>query len=100
MKITNEHNSYVRQFDYFDLSSGHRHALENIQDGDLRAATYTVADGNTLSTPTINRFYYDKNVTDVGFVPHNPAYQTVFTMPTSPRIVENSHVQPYDEPER
>lgn len=104
MKITNEHNSYVRQFDYFDLSSGHQADLNNIRGGDLRGAIYTVSEGSTLSTPSVNKFYYDKEVTDVGYIPNNKAYQSSFTLPTSNANqagVNNSNyhsnVQPYAE---
>ena len=97
MKITNEHNSYVRQLDYFDLSSGHQAELNNIRGGDLRPAIYSVSDASTLSTPTVNKFYYDKEVTDVGFIPHNHVYQPVYTVPNTHHVgIANSNVQPYE----
>lgn len=42
---------------------------------------YSVSDSSTMSTPSVNKFYYDRNVTDVGFVPRTTAYQTTYSVP-------------------
>ena len=42
---------------------------------------YTVSEGSTLSTPSVNKFYYDKEVTDIGYTPANKAYQPTFQSP-------------------
>lgn len=66
----------MRQQDYFDLSSGHQNELNNIRGlPDTRAAMYQTSEASTLSTPSIHKFYYDRDIVDVGYTPTNDAYR-------------------------
>lgn len=65
---------------------------------------YKISDNNTLTTPSINKFYYDRNVVDVGYVPTNEAYRIQYG-PNYKRgkVINNdttnqqySTVKPYD----
>lgn len=69
----------MRRNDYFDLSSGHKAELEGIKGLDTRPANYALTDTSTLSTPSINKFYYDKEVKDIGFITRNSAYQETYS---------------------
>lgn len=74
----------MRQHDYFDLSTGHENELRNLKGlTDVRGANYGVEDGSTLSTPSINKFYYDREIVDVGYVPANTAYRTQYSVPVT-----------------
>jgi hypothetical protein len=46
---------------------------------DVKGAYYGVDESSTLSTPSINKFCYDRNVVDVGFVPKTTAYRTDYS---------------------
>ena len=46
---------------------------------DVKGAYYGVDESSTLSTPSINKFCYDRNVVDVGFVPKTTVYRTDYS---------------------
>lgn len=53
--------------------------MEAIRGLDTNPAKYTVSDSSTMSTPSINKFYYDRDVKDVGFHPSHQAYQGTYS---------------------
>ena len=88
--MTNEHNSYVRQYDYFDLSNNHQEELRKLNGlPDTRGAMYNVSESSTLSTPTVNRFCYDRNITDISYLPRTMEYRSVY--PNEKHIVNVQH---------
>lgn len=61
------------------MSRGHQAELNNLKGlPDKRAAMYATSDGSSTSTPSIQRFYYDRNITDVSYTPANDAYKSNF----------------------
>lgn len=61
--VTNEHNTYVRRNDYFDLSN-EIHAKPN-NAADVDYANYATPDEFDMRTPPVYRYYYDQSAQNI-----------------------------------
>ena len=63
VKTTQEHNTYVRKEDYFDMSRGVD--VNPNRDADLENANYHTASGPDVLTPPVNRYFYEQDAWNI-----------------------------------
>ena len=63
VKTTQEHNTYVRKEDYFDLSRGVD--VNPNRDAEIENANYHTASGPDVLTPPVNRYFYEQDAWNI-----------------------------------
>ena len=63
VKTTQEHNTYVRKENYFDLS-GEVDVNPN-RDAEIENANYHTASGPDVLTPPVNRYFYEQDAWNI-----------------------------------
>ena len=60
---------------------------------DVKGAYYGVDEGSTLSTPSVHKFIYDRDVVDVGYTPATSVYRPQYHVPgTSTNMIGTNNI--------